>query len=167
MDSRREGFDHNSLINTKYEPENVSGLQSESSLAERPRESVVKEAAEEEEVSEEKPAAGSQLERNDESPIDNSLLKSSEVSEKQKGISEQPILEEHDLPLKEERPQEHVVVEEEKKEAKIASVEIATSNSPFAPTVKLWGMKPAATAKDSANSTNVREIASPADKIPE
>lgn len=49
MDSRREGFDHHSLIDTKYEPENVSRLQSESS--QKPGEIVVKEAAEEEEVS--------------------------------------------------------------------------------------------------------------------
>lgn len=58
-----------------------------------------------------------------------------------------------------------MVEEEGKKEAKIPSVEISTSSSPFAPTVKLWGMKAATTPKDSSNS-NVREIVS-ADKISE
>lgn len=37
MDSKREGFDHTSLINTKYEPENVSDLHSLSSYGEKPR----------------------------------------------------------------------------------------------------------------------------------
>lgn len=55
-----------------------------STYGEKPRESIVKEAAEEEEVSEDKAATGSDLDKNDESPINNSLLKSSEVSEKQK-----------------------------------------------------------------------------------